>query len=182
MGITIVSDSLFSIGNVIVEYYHNGLIKFFKCLPYKFSYHLFSLFLSRILIVFFSILVVVTIAILSGNIDFNELPFGNYLLSMFTGLILFSLLGIIVAMLTKDYTGNSTAQNTILFATIFLSNTFYPLSDLNPLFTHVIKFNPITPILQIARGENVTISTIVIWLVLLSILSFLYFKKQTIRR
>ena len=180
--LTIVSDSLFSTGNVIVEYYHNGLIKFFKCLPYPFFYHLLSLFMSRIIIIFLSMVVLVVVALLSGNISFNQFLFGNYILCMLIGLILFSLLGTIVAMITKDFTGNSTAQNIILFAMLFLSNTFYPISELNPLFTHVVQLNPITPIIQIARGESVVYLTLGIWLVVLSLISIIFFRKQQIKR
>lgn len=180
--VTLISDSLFSIGNVIVEYYQKGLIKFFKSIPYKFANHLASLFFSRIIIVAGSCLLVFLVAYLFSGVtlSFDQLP--PILLGMMGGMILFSFMGVVIAEVSKDYSGNTNIMNFVLFALIFLSNTFYPLSEINPVFEDVVKFNPITPVLRIIREETLNIGPVLIWILAIVSVHVVYLYKGQIKR
>lgn len=176
--LTVTSDSLFSVGNVIVEYYQSGLIKFFKVIPYNFNYHLISLFFSRVLIIFLSTLTLLLIAHIINHLTLTLSELIDVALGMISGIFIFSLLGIIVAHYTKENTQNLSLTNLLFFSLIFLSDTFYPLSELNPAFVKIISINPITAILKISRGTPDLIS-LLIWVIFLFVVhSFFFIKKK----
>ena len=180
--VTIISDSLFSIGNVIVEYYQKGLIKFFKTIPYKFTNHLISLLFSRIVIIGLSCLLVFFVAFIFSQVTLSFDQLIHILTGMSFGIILFSLLGIVIAEVTRDYSGNTNIMNFVLFSLIFLSNTFYPLSEINPIFVDVIRFNPITSILNIIRGETLNVLAILLWILIVLSVHIVYIYKGQLKR
>ena len=180
--VTIMSDSLFSIGNVIIEYYQKGLIKFFKSSPYRFGYHLSSLFLSRIIIIVLSCLLLFIVAYFFSEVTLSFKQLVNILIGIISGMSLFSLLGVVIAETTRDYSGNTNIMNFILFSLIFLSDTFYPLSEINPIFINVVRFNPITSILNIARGNSLNLLPACIWISAVLAIHIVYLYKGQIKR
>lgn len=179
--LTIASDSLFSIGSVMVEYYQNGLIKFFKVIPYSFNKHIIALFLSRIIIIIFSVILLLIIAFIFSHIKLSYLELLYISLGVIAGIFIFSLFGIIIAELTKENTQNLSITNVLFFSTIFLSETFYPLSEINKAFTKVIMINPITPILKLTRG-NIDFVSLLLWIVVLAVIQYVFFVKTKITR
>lgn len=179
--LTVVSDSLFSIGSVMVEYYQNGLIKFFKVIPYSFNKHLIALFLSRIIIIIFSVILVLIIAFVFDHIIFSYLEFLYVSIGVISGIIMFSFLGIIIAALTKENTQSLSITNVLFFSIIFLSETFYPLGEINKAFTKVIMINPITPILKLTRGK-IDLVSLLSWIIVLAVIQYVFFVKTKITR
>lgn len=181
--LTTASDALFSIGGVVSGYYRSGLIKFFNVTPYSFAMHVAALILSRFLVVAVSSTVVVVVAMLMSEVGWGA----SEVLSVCAGLMYciyvytFIALGALLFG-TKD-SDNTGILNAILYGTIFLSNTIYPLSELNELFNPIVRINPITPALELARGEQIS-AGVAVWPPLLTMWYVLTFKskKQRIRR
>lgn len=149
---TTASDALFTIGGIIDDYYRNGLMKFFKVTRYTLAKHIISLIISRVIIVLFSSALVFSLALAIGQLHFSFRDVAFILFGISSAFIIFALTGIIVAEIIKEHSSNSGILNMIFYGVIFLSNTFYPLTDLNPTFNVIVLFNPITPSLELARG------------------------------
>jgi ABC-type polysaccharide/polyol phosphate export permease len=149
---TTASDALFTIGGIINDYHQNGLIKFFKVTQYSLSKHIVSLIISRILIVFLSAVIVFSLACIIGKLNFSFKDVIYILFGIASAFIIFAFIGIIIAEVTKEHSSNSGTLNVVFYGVIFLSDTFYPLTDLNPAFDIIVLFNPITPSLELARG------------------------------
>lgn len=175
------SDALFTIGGVINEYYQNGLIKFFKVTPFKFSLHIISLILSRIIIVAISSCVILVLALSIGKLRFTIWDIIHVIIGIISALIIFSLIGILVAEMAKEHSANSGILNMIFYGVIFLSDTFYPLTDLNPGFNVVVMLNPITPALELARGIFHVIPAL-LWIGVLSLIHYFYYNHNQIKR
>jgi ABC-type multidrug transport system permease subunit len=178
---TTASDALFTIGGIINDYYQNGLIKFFKATPYSFSKHIICLILSRILIVALSSIIVFIIAFLIGKFSFSVIDITHIIMGIITVMIIFAMIGIIVAEITKEHSSNSGTLNIIFYVVIFLSDTFYPLTELNPTFNTVVLLNPITPALELARGYS-HIIPIAIWITALTTIHSFYHIKNQLKR
>lgn len=85
-------------------------------------------------------------------------------------------------MFSKDTSGDVSMTNFVYFALLFLSDTFYPLTELNPVLGSFIKILPIAPVLSIIRGSVVDIYYLFVWIiVLLFAFLFLVRKKQIAR-
>lgn len=145
--------------------------------------HVAALILSRFLVVAVSSTVVVVVAMLMSEVGWGA----SEVLSVCAGLMYciyvytFIALGALLFG-TKD-SDNTGILNAILYGTIFLSNTIYPLSELNELFNPIVRINPITPALELARGEQIS-AGVAVWPPLLTMWYVLTFKskKQRIRR
>lgn len=178
--LTTASDALFSIGGVVSGYYRSGLIKFLAVTPYSFMKHVTALLLSRIIVVAASSVVVIFVAVaISGMaLCLNEVAHisagATYCIYVYTFLALFALL-----FGAKD-SDNIGILNVILYGTIFLSDTIYPLSELNQLFSPIVKVNPATPALELARGD-LRNPGVAVWPLLLTIGYCLAFRLQKLR-
>jgi ABC-2 type transport system permease protein len=175
------SDALFSIGSIIIDYYQNGLIKFFKVTSYSFNKHILSLILSRIIIIIISSIIIFAVAYIVSDLVFQLSEVIYIFFGIVVGLIIFTLIGILVAGITKEHSANTGILNFVFFGAIFLSDTFYPLTELNPAFNTIVLFNPITPVLELTRGV-VHIVPMIIWIFVLGIIQSVYFIKNQVKR
>lgn len=181
--LTTASDAMFSIGGVVSGYYRSGLIKFFKVTPYSFAMHVAALILSRVLIVAVSSIVVVVVAMLMSEVAWGA----SEVLSVCAGLAyciyVYTFIALGALQFGAKESDNIGILNAILYGTIFLSNTIYPLSELNELLSPIVRINPITPALELARGEQIS-AGVVAWPPLLTIGYALTFKSkmQRVRR
>ena len=179
--LTTASDALFSIGGVIANFYRTGLIRFFRVTPYSYTKHIIALICSRIVIVIFSTSIVLLVAyILNGTIvSLHEI------LYLAAGLILciyiYAFIALIVSRITNEDSGNSGVMNFVFYGTVFLSNTIYPITELNPSFKIIVLLNPITPALDLSRG-NFLLYQSVIWIILLWIVQYVCFNIQLKRK
>jgi ABC-2 type transport system permease protein len=170
---TTASDALFTIGGIINDYHQNGLIKFFKVTQYSLSKHIISLIISRIVIVFLSSVIVFSLACVIGKLNFSFRDVIYILAGIACALIIFAFIGIIIAEIAKEHSSNSGTLNVIFYGVIFLSDTFYPLTDLNPAFDIIVLFNPITPSLELARGV-IHLVPLIAWILALTLIHFSY--------
>ena len=177
--LTTASDALFSIGGVIASFYRTGLIRFFKVTPYSYTKHIIALICSRIIL--FSTAIVLLVAyILNGTkLSCNEI------LYLIAGLILciyiYAFMAFIISRITNEDSGNSSLMNFVFYGTVFLSHTNYPITELNSSFKIIVLLNPITPALDLSRG-NFLLYQSVIWIILLWIAQYVCFNIQLKRK
>lgn len=176
IGMTIASDGLFAVGPVIREYYTNGLIKYFRKLPFNILLHFVGLIISRIISLIFTI---GTLCIVSYFV-FGYLPtsnFINYILGAILGLTIFSFIG-----LTLSFSGikggtDKGLSNLIYFLILFTSMAFYPIKSFNKVIGTIGDYLPLNPILNILRNENVNYYISLFWLITPMIVFYLIFNR-----
>ncbi|MBQ9470864.1 MAG: ABC transporter permease [Bacteroidales bacterium] len=145
------SDAIFSIGSIVVGYFHGGMSKFLKSIPNGFIVHMTSMILSRLLIIAVAVLLVPIVAAIK---DGYQPSVENILLLLAGALlnaIIFSLISIVAAAFAKETSSYTSILNIVLYASLFVSDTFYPLSELNPKLGAVAQLNPISPSISLAR-------------------------------
>lgn len=179
---TVASDALFTIGNVVIGYYQQGLVKFFKPIKNSFSIHLLALVISRIVLIVAATIILLVVSFFVFNLALTRLELFYLISGILAGFIVFSLIGLIIALFSKDTSGDVSMTNFVYFTLLFLSDTFYPLTELNPVLGSFIKILPISPVLSIIRGSFADIYYLFIWIiVLLFTFLFLITKKQITR-
>jgi len=176
-----VSDALFSTGNLIANYYQSGFIRFFMVIPNSFVKHISTLIISRIIIVLLSSIIIFVVAYLISCLKFSLSDILFVLSGISAGLLIFTLIGLIIAEIVKDPLANTGISNFIFFGILFLSNTLYPLTELNPALKKVVLFNPMTPVLELTRGA-LHIVPLVIWIVALVMIQSIIFVKNRLKR
>lgn len=179
---TIASDGLFAIGGVIKQYYTSGVMKFVKVMPYNIITHIISLVFSRMIYILFSFSI---LFILGGSLFGVMLNLSQYL-SILTGLILglieFSFLGLLISFTNMKAESEKGLINVVYFGLIFLSDTFYPMTEINPVFEGIVEFSPITPLLKVLRGDYSYSLYLALWAVVFLALFCFFFKRFQIKR
>jgi len=157
------------------------LIRFFRVTPHSFTKHIVSLIISRIFIVILSSCVVLFVAYILNGTKLS----GIEIIYLAAGLVLciyiYTFLALIVVRLTNEDSESSGILNFVFYGTVFLSNTIYPISELNPSFGIVVLLNPITPALELSRGTFLLYQS-VIWIIVLWITQSICSKIQLKRR
>lgn len=174
---TTASDGINSIGTVIKEYYRSGMIKFFKAITYSFSMNVVALLVSRVVIVILSAIPVIILAMMMGQLSFTTGELFFILSGIIVALVIFALIGVIATELLPK----APLSNIIFYAVIFLSNTFYPLTDFKPAFETIVSFNPITPALNLARGDFQFVP-VMIWVGVLMIIQVIVYVNSKVKR
>lgn len=167
--ITVASDALFSIGKVIATYYLSGEIRFYKTLPYGFYKVLLAIIVSRLLVLLAAIALLLLIAWIFFKVPFTVTEVVNYGLAIVGGTLLFSLIGLALASITKENASDSGLVNLVFYGMMFLSDTFYEFSSLSPVTAFVAKVNPFTPVLSFARGTPDYLS-LGIWILVMAVI------------
>lgn len=181
IGLTIISDAIFSIGAVISGYYTSGEIKLYKTISYNFNKHLMSLVISRLILLIFSTACLLLLSFLIFSIKLTISEYYYILIGITTGTFIFSIIGIIIAGISRENSHDSNLTNIIFYIMIFLSNCFYPLSESKPLLSKFLVFNPFNMILEILRGDFNAIK-IVIWLIPLLFIQQFTYKRLKFKR
>ncbi|MDR1200158.1 MAG: ABC transporter permease [Tannerellaceae bacterium] len=181
IALTVASDAIFSIGAVVAGYFINGEIKLFKVLPYNFNNHLLALVISRLFILIIAVALLIVIAIAFFNVSLTAIELRNIFLGVIIGTLIFSLIGLIVAGIAKEDSGNSGLTNLVFYALLFLSNCFYALTDANESLEKIAVINPFNPILEITRG-NLNFTPIIIWAIILIIIQIIEYNNLKVRR
>ena len=179
---TVVSDGIFAIGSVIPKYYNSGIMKFIKVIPYSIITHIISLIISRIVYILISFILLFACGYFFFNTSFSF----QELFSVFTGLALglleFSFLGLIISYTSLKDSSNKNLGNLLSFGLIFFSDTFYPITEINPVLGKFVAKSPITPLLQIFRGNYEGLITLILWTVIFSTIFYLIYRHKQIKR
>lgn len=101
--------------------------------------------------------------------------------AIFLGMVLFSLIGALLGEFVETKKSDNTIMNFLFYIFIFVSDAFYPASTINPAFSRIFAFNPITPMLNIMRGTG-QYRQIFIWIAILALLQIIGVKHLRLRR
>jgi|TARA_B110001450_G_C17614217_1_gene478555 hypothetical protein len=163
IGMTVMSDGLFAVGSVIKEYYDNGLIKYFRKLPFNILIHFSGLIISRVISLLFTVLLLCIASSLVFDYSVSFIEVKNFIFGIFIGLFLFSFLGLLITFSGIKENGKGLI-NIVYFLILFTSDAFYPVSEFNDLIGLFGNILPLNDILSILRGTGFNI-TIVFWLI-----------------
>lgn len=182
IGMTISSDGLFAIGPVVKEYYSNGLIKYFRKLPFNILLHFSGLIISRIISLVFTIFLLCAVSYFVFGFKVSVTDFRNYILGTAIGLTVFSFIGLSLSFSGIKGGSDKGLTNLIYFAILFTSVAFYPIKSFNSLIGSIGDYLPLNPILNILRKEDVNYFTLIIWLLIPPIVFYLFFYKIKFNR
>lgn len=161
-GTTALSDGLFAVGPVVKDYYSSGFIRYVRQMPMP-TAHVAGLFLSRYVV----LSGVVLLLTLTGGLLFGLQPsvweVVRLLGATALGFTCFSVLGLAVSFLGDKVEKEKGVANILYFLAIFTSPAFYPIDLINPAVASFGEWLPLTPVLQLARGEAMNWPCLLIW-------------------
>ncbi|ANR73745.1 ABC transporter permease [Prevotella amnii] len=179
---TIASDGLFAIGGVIKQYYTSGVMKFIKVMPYNIITHIISLVFSRMIYILFSFVILFILGRAIFGVTLNVPQYLSILSGSILGLIEFSFLGLLLSFTNMKAESEKGLINIIYFGLIFLSDTFYPMTEINPVFEGIVEFSPITPVLKVLRGDYTYTLYLALWAAAFMIAFYFCFKRFQVKR
>ncbi len=179
---TTLSDALFSVGNVVTEYEQSGEIRFFKVIPYPFGRLILALLVSRLVLILASSLLVIGVGCCFFGVTLTASEAGFLALGLVSGFILFSFLGVLLGLSAKNRLMGVALTNFIFFILLFLSDTFYPMTELNPELGRWVSWLPIAPVLALTRGHASAFFFVLLWIAILAVGFSLVWKKKKAER
>lgn len=179
---TITSDGLFALGGVIKQYYTSGVMKFIKVMPYNIITHIISLVFSRMIYILLSFSILFVLGKILFGVTLNVSQYFSILTGLVLGLIEFSFLGLLISFTNMKAESEKGLINIIYFGLIFFSNTFYPMTEINPIFEGIVEFSPITPLLKVLRGDYTYSLYLGLWTMIFVVSFYFLFKRFQIKR
>lgn len=171
-GMTITSDSLFSIGPVIKVYRDNNILKMLRYLPFNALIHFIGIFISRIITMLFTliILILTSVMVFSYAVPLQRLLF--LVSGVLAGTVMFSFMGLIISFFTTIETGRG-LMSFIFFVMLFLSGPLYPVFILPRILKSLAKLLAMTHLLNLIRGDTGYLYIMFLWIFAFACL-FLY--------
>ncbi len=115
--------------------------------------------------------------ILAGVIVFHALPFSFLSIAgLLINALLFSCLGVVVGMLTKDPEDNAIYTNFFIMPMVFFSGTFFPIDDLPPLLRYALMSLPLSHTNILMRSGEIDIKTVISASVLMIFIAIAFIK------
>lgn len=179
LGMTLTADGLLGVGVLIKQSYLNGTIRLLKKMPINILLYFIGLIINRFLIVVFllGVLCVALFFISSDNLAFVHLP--NIFAGIFTGLWIFSFLGLCLSFMNIDSQAEKGFSNIVYFFILFTSNSFYELSMFNEKVARLGDFLPLNTVLNILRAEPFDPYVLLFWIIApVSVFYYLFSKVQ----
>lgn len=180
-GMTITSDSLFSIGPVIKVYRDNNILKMLRCLPFNALIHFIGIFISRIIAMLATliILILTSVMIFGYAVPLQRLLF--LVSGVLAGTVMFSFMGLIISFFTTIETGRG-LMSFIFFVMLFLSGAFYPVFMLPRILKSLAKVLPMTHLLNFIRGDTNYLYIMLLWILAFAgLFVYVFYRKQVIR-
>ncbi|MEM7548470.1 MAG: ABC transporter permease [Bacteroidota bacterium] len=184
IGMSIASQGLFAVGPTLRSYYQTNFIKFLRNIPVSPLTHFMSLLISRYSIILLGNIILFLIATFLFKYVLTLEEMIIIIAGSFIGLLLFSFLGLIIAFMSKKAESTRGFINLIYFTMIFTSDTYYPVTDINPVFSIWTRLLPLTPLLDFLRG-NTELNVVLYllgWTVLFVIVFYFLFTKTSLSR
>lgn len=184
---TIATDGFFVIGVVLKDYYQSGFIKYVNKLPLSILNYIFALILSRLLIIFAEILLLVALAQIVFGLSIFEYDLTALVLGCGLGLVIYAFIGLCVHFVDLRKGGEKNLANILYFILLFTSDCFYPASGLNETLGKISNLLPFNAVLGIMRPD-LTIEVVLNWVVvafwtLAPLLTFMYiFNRYQLKR
>jgi ABC-type multidrug transport system permease subunit len=151
IGLTILTNSLFGIGMRIVNDRQQGFFKRLRLSPFRRSDYIIGFASGRALIVFFEILVLLSIFhfIFDFHVRGHVLEFFVFCL---IGVLCISLLGTALTVRAKSPESASGMNNLAFYPMMFLSGVYFKTEGFPAYLQQVVQFLPLTAINEGLRG------------------------------
>lgn len=182
VAIIVASNAIMAIGRIIVQYNRNGMVRILKTIPGGYLTHMSSLVLSRILLITCATIVLIAVSFVISHTIFSFKDLLLLEIGICIGVYLFTLLGQIIAEFLEDKHSEGSILNGLFYVIIFLSDCFYPITEMNPAFAMIVSINPMTPILRIMRGEGNWLYVLITEIIILQLSVYMISKKTTQKR
>lgn len=175
------SNAIMALGRIIVQYKHDGMDKVLKTIPYAYFVQMSALILSRIVMITCAVGLLLIFSSVISKTVFSLEELLTIEGGVIVGVYVFSLIGQVIAELLEDSNSEGSIFNAIFYVIIFLSDCFYPITDMNPTIATFIQFNPITQVLHIIRGEG-DWHLIIVVIIFLQFLVYIISKNMNLKR
>lgn len=179
LGMTLTADGLLGVGFIIKQSYLNGTIRLLKKMPINIIIYFIGLIINRFLIIVFlmAILFIALFFIDSGDFVWVKLP--SIFIGIFTGLWIFSFLGLCLSFLNIGSQSEKGVSNMAYFFILFTSNSFYQLSMFNEKVSKLGDLLPLNSILHLLRSEPFDLYVLLFWVIApVAVFYYLFSKVQ----
>lgn len=182
VAIIVASNAIMALGRIVVQYNRNGMNRVLKTIPGGYIIHMTSLVLSRIILISCAAIFLLMASFVISHVSFSFKELLQIEIGIFVGVYVFTLLGLIIAEFLEDTHSEGGVTHGLFYAIIFLSDCFYPITDMNPAFAMVVSINPMTPILHIMRGEDNWLYMLLIEIFIFQLISYKISMNKTQKR
>jgi len=147
IGVTAMTTSIFTSVSISAQFKQNGVFHKLATTPLKRYEWILSRTIYNVLITFLgtTIMLVLGVAVFSMKMTLDAVS----LLMVTMASLMFTGLGMIIARFVKDPDGADAAANVITFPMMFLSGTFFPISQM-PIFLQAIA--QVLPLTYVSEG------------------------------
>ncbi len=184
IALSIMSSTMFSSIEIISEYKKNNILKRLAVTPLSSLEFLFSGFLSKLILSFISVYIILVVAVLMFSVNFS-INFIALNLTIITSAILMFMFGAFIAILFKNPETAKNVASMLFTLMIFFSGIYFPIEFLPKYLQIIGNFLPATYVSQFMRYsfgiENLNISYILIFnisIVAISVILLLLLSKE----
>jgi ABC-2 type transporter. len=146
------NEGLFTIGPTLRDYKVTNFMQYLQRMPHAVIPYFGGLIFSRIVVM----LLIATIMYIIGYMFFgmtNSFIFiFRIVLFIVIGMFIFSFVGLILAFANLRHSSNRNLTNFIQVIILFISDAFYPASQINAIIGTIGDILPLNPILKFVRG------------------------------
>lgn len=151
VGLGVMTYAIAGLAVTITQYRQQRILKRIQATPLPVRSFFSAMILSHLLLS----LAQVAIILAAGVFLFDGHVYGNlfyvFVLALFANIIFLNL-GFVVGSLTKTVEAASGLANVITIPMMFFSGVFFPTDSLPSIMARVVKFLPLTPLLDALRG------------------------------
>lgn len=175
LGMTLMNEGLFTIGPTLRDYKTTNFIQYLQRMPNAVMPYFVGLIISRVLVMLLvtSIMLIVSIF---WNAELSWIFISRIFIFIILGMFIFSFIGLILAFTSLKSSVGRNLTNLVQVLILFISDTFYPASQINPVIGFIGNLLPLNPVLMYARGGVFTVA-LFFWLIIPPVVFYLLFKK-----
>lgn len=183
VAMNVASVGLFSVAPVIISYHQSKSIKLLNVLPLNIVSYFLGLIANRVFMLWITIGVLAGLSTLFFGFVGDLLFYIRLLTGATLGVLFFSFIGLVLVLYNIRMNGSDSETyksfiNIIFYIMLFMSDTFYPTSQMNPALEFVLSLNPLTYVLAFFREGD----TIAFLILALGSLSFCLFFNQLFKK
>lgn len=175
LGMTLMNEGLFTIGPTLKDYKTTNFIQYLQRMPNAVIPYFIGLIISRILVMLMVTFIMLMVSIF-WDAELYPLFIGRILMFIIFGMFIFSFIGLILAFTSLKNSVGRNLTNLVQVLILFISDTFYPASQINPVIGFIGNILPLNPILMYVRGGVFSIA-LLFWLIIPPIIFYILFRK-----
>lgn len=182
IGAVFTSDALYAVGPVLKNYFLLKIIRYFRSYPLNIVWLFVSFLMSRVIFVFFSSLILIVISAYLFDYMPELLVLIRYFIGIIIGFSIYSLLALSISFYGIEDNKDQGIISILYFLSIFLSDSFFVISKINPAFKVISYFFPLKVALDFIRGNNNSLAYLFIWLIATFIIFYIIINRVQLKR